>query len=128
MGMGYSANVVNGVSEEFIKKVAKEEWEKFMAAIAADENYSFGDFAKDQQYEDTEDYSEEVKTSFKELCEVFNKKTGLELYIGYHNGEDGSCYDDVDGVYWYVKGAYQLTPAGEKYKEYIDKWYFVTFG
>lgn len=43
----------------------------------------------------------------------------LTLSLGYHNPDDGDCYDDVDGGYIEVEGARTLTPAGKAFESYF---------
>ena len=55
--------------------------------------------------------------------------TGLELFIGHHSqSDDGDCYDEVDGVFFAVGGLYQLTPAGTKFADRIERRFFVAYG
>ena len=36
--------------------------------------------------------------------------------------------DEVDGVFWKVEGVYVLSPAGEKYKDKINRAFWTEFG
>jgi len=74
-----------------------------------------------------------IKDALAALQSAFMKatkvgKSRLELFLGYHDEESGDRYDDVSGVYWSVVGAYQLSGAGKKYQDYIERKFFVSFG
>lgn len=63
------------------------------------------------------------------LREAFTKKTGLTLYLGFHNSSDeGDRYDEVKGAYWGVGGMYELTKAGKEMDKYVDRRMFVQYG
>ena len=127
MGMGYAAAQVEEVKEELIKQVAGKEYDELIKAIEAEDDMTIGDFAQEARYE--EYFTETLENLYNKLVKKFNKETGLELYIGYHDAEaEGSRYDDIDGVYWCVGGVYQLTPAGKKYEKFIETKNFVNFG
>jgi len=80
-----------------------------------------GDISKDE--------NKELKGFYKEIQCEFEKETGLTVFIGYHDsGSNGSCYDAVDGVYWWVDGMYELTPAGDKMKGIVSREGWVTYG
>lgn len=78
------------------------------------------------------------KKAWDELHEEFMHATAsggrdgssfLDLGIGYHNADDeGDRYDEVDGVYFTVGGVYKLTRAGERFKDIIERKFYVTFG
>ena len=79
-----------------------------------------------------EEYAALIISAYQELQKDFEKVTrvngvGLQLSIGYHNSEDGGKYDDIDGVYFYVENAYVLSPAGEKFKEDIERSLYVVY-
>ena len=57
------------------------------------------------------------------------KRAGLELGLGYHDQENnGDRYDEIAGTFWYVDGAYDLTPAGAKFKKLFERKTFVELG
>jgi len=77
---------------------------------------------------------QEITEAFGNLKAAFAAATAvgtshLDLYIGFHNAEgDGDRYDEVDGVFWAVDGLYQLTLAGQKFGNKVERRFFVTFG
>ena len=75
----------------------------------------------------------QIESAWKKLADTFTKTTtvdgaGLELQPCYHDSDDGDRYDDVEGGFFHVGGVYQLTPAGTKYAEKIERLGFVEFG
>ena len=130
MGMGYAACHAQVIDEENLKKVDPEIKELFKlleATIEDNENFDFNEFTRMCAYCNTlEDMLKElngqddlpsdvVKVAWKivdKITKAFKKKTKLDLYLDYHNSEeDGSRYDDVDGVIWIVGGCYIKSPA-----------------
>jgi len=127
MGMGYGANFVDTVTEEFVEEVAGAELENFKQALENIE-VEISTFAQEAEF-DQDEYGDEVDQSYDALVKKFEAVTGLGLDIGYHNQEDeGDRYDDIDGVYWSVGGVYQPTDAGLKYGAKISRAFFVNFG
>lgn len=61
-------------------------------------------------------------------CVMLNQNTGLELYLDYHDPDDGDMYDEVNGVMWCVDGVYQLTEAGKIHHKQIQRKGWVSFG
>ena len=134
MGMGYSANEVYTVSEEFIKEICQKEFDNFMLELENDE-VEFDDFARHDAPETiisrktNDDETMKHTVAYVELCLVFQEKTGLSLEVMYHDQEnDGDRYDEIGGIVWVVGDVYQYTPAGEKYKDKIERKGFVVFG
>jgi hypothetical protein len=125
MSMGYAANFAEVIEQEFVKKQCPEQFEKFNSALDENQDETLESFA--QNAEDLDEKSKEGKT-YIELCEAFEKKTGLSLYISYHDPDNGDTYDDVNGVMWCVDGVYELTPAGKKHQKQIQRVSWVSFG
>ncbi len=133
MGMGYSANFADTVKEEFVKQQCPKEFEDFMLSLEGESDeerdISLEQFAMD--HPDSLDLSEDekIRKSFYELCDSFKTKTGLELHILHHDSQNnGDRYDDVDGVFWVVSNAYELTDAGKKNEKDIERKLWVVFG
>jgi hypothetical protein len=127
MGMGYGANYVDVVEESFIEEIVGknliEECRKLLAVA------DISAFIRYFDYGDESDNAPELINVYENIICKFNKITGLDVGLGYHDkNEDGDRYDDVNGWYWWVEGVYQLTPIGEKYKDKIERKFFVTFG
>jgi hypothetical protein len=130
MGMGYGANYAEVVEEKFVKETCPKELEAFHAAVVANDNVDLENVAKDLELGDDNGYlTPKIKKAYKALTKAFNKKTGLNLGIGYHCIEDnGDRYDDINGVYWSVGGVWTRTPAGKKFESKITRSFFVTYG
>jgi hypothetical protein len=132
MGMGYGANFVDTVSEDFVKKVVGEKlFNNFLKACEAIEPYEITMLFGQGDYETVKEGEEhfEVCTLYAKILSIFEKKTGLGLFYDYHDASsDGDRYDDVDGAFWGVTGAYTLSKAGKKNKEHIERKFYVTFG
>jgi len=63
------------------------------------------------------------------LINAFRTKTGgLELDICFHDPENGDRYDEVSGLFFTISGAYQYAPAGEKFKQFIERKGWVEYG
>jgi hypothetical protein len=75
-----------------------------------------------------------ITQAFKDLQTAFARATSasdshLDLRISYHDAEEhGSRYDEIGGVFWHVEGLYQLSPAGLKFQDRVQRKSFVTFG
>lgn len=69
----------------------------------------------------------ELRFTFAKATAV-NISSCLELDIGYHSEEDGDRYDEVSDAYYYVSGVHELTLAGKKFKEHIERKFYVSFG
>ena len=128
MGMGYGANYAEVVEDTFVKKTCPKEHTAFYQAIA-DKEEDFETVAQNIQLDDKKEIPLKVRKAYIALTKAFNKKTGLNLGIGYHCIEDnGDRYDDVNGAYWCVGGVWTRTPAGKKYRAQITRSFFVTYG
>ena len=128
MGMGYGSNYADVVEDRFIEKICPKEWKKFIDAISKNEEFeNMEEFAQVISYDDVGE--DEATLAYNSLVTAFNNETKLDLSLGYHDcDENGDRYDDINGCFWRVDGVYQLTPAGMKYKNEIDRKFFVTFG
>ena len=131
MASGHSAAHADTVNEGFILMHAGAELQAFKAsfdapgaAISSEE-----EFAQKAQREDLDEGSQDQQDLYKTLQETFKLKTGLDLAIRFHDSDNqGDCYDDVNGVFWDVDGVYQYSPAGEKFKDFIERKFYVTYG
>jgi len=127
MGMGYGAGYADVVSDEFVKKTCRKEFNALDKLITDNEDVDWDAFATDAQYDQFE--IEEIEEAFVKLTKAFKKATGLELGIGFHDMDDeGDRYDDVNGMYWWVDGVWVLSKAGKEHEKHIDRKLFVTFG
>jgi hypothetical protein len=131
MGMGYGANYADVVTANFVKKIRPKEYADFMKALKA-ADVDFDSFA--QSLNNTED--EELSKKFAYLCASFYEATkdassgkGLLLNVGFHDKtEEGDRYDEVDGGFFAVGGAYEMTPSGKQFAKQIKRKFYVTFG
>lgn len=131
MGMGYAANFAEVVKEDFVKKIVGEElFDEFSDLVLELGSSDITELFANDEYENIEkdDDNYGICKVYKEIVKKFEKETGLGLYYNYHDSDDGDRYDDVSGAYWGVTGVYILSEAGKKYKEEIERNYFVTFG
>ena len=127
MGMGMAAASADVIEVKSIRKFCKDEYDAFIGLVEGCE-LDMEEFARNAEY-DLDDYDKDVVKAYKELCSAFENKTGLGLNVAFHNSEDeGDIYDDVDGIYWYVDGMYELTPAGKIMEKYVERKNFVQFG
>jgi hypothetical protein len=71
-----------------------------------------------------------VETAWDSLCAAFTEKhPGLSLSLGYHaSDDDGDRYDDIDGGFIELDGAYVLHSSAEKIREGFERQFFVVFG
>ena len=124
--MGYGAGYADVVNESFIQEHCDKELTKFKSLVVDIE--AFAQLAMIDEQDSSEE-SANVVRAYNALRMAFKRKTGLMLSLSYHNSDDeGSSYDEVDGVYWAVDGVYQLTSAGKKYSMEIQRKFFVAFG
>lgn len=154
MSMGYGAAFAETIKETSLKKICPGSFAVFMEFFDADSDedadkdghciISLEAFAKAAQFNDYDSLLEigtgsmkDIDTALKQIKRAWNKlradfkknTEGLTLHIAFHDqGDEGSSYDDVDGVYFCVGNAYQLTPAGKKFKRHIKRAFFVQYG
>ena len=127
--MGYGAGHADCVDQSFVKKQCPKEFKAFLKAIEDSGNFDFDCVARAASYDQVEeDCSKEILEAYVNLTTAFEKKTGLSLYLGFHDKtEEGDRYDDVDGAYFWVDKVFTLTPAGKKYQKHITRCNFVQF-
>ena len=78
----------------------------------------------------------EIKSAYRQLQEAFSRATllagtqsNLQLNIAYHDSESQGCRgDEVDGVFWCVDGAYELSPAGRQFQDKFERKFFTSWG
>jgi hypothetical protein len=127
MGMGYAANYADTVEQDFVKDICPQEFEAFIQALT-NKDINLDEFAQTwRDYSPKEEKREPYKT-YQALCEAFNKKTGLNLYLDFHSEDEGDRYDDVNGVMWCVDGVHELTKAGKKHQKQIQRKFWVSLG
>jgi hypothetical protein len=146
MGMGYGANYADVVEEPFIASICKKEFDDFKNAFSEwetmeeeieEEDLQDLDFLELFEYGEYHRVKDCSNVKLSVLCKTYDillktfyeKTNGLSLYYRIHDKEDnGDRYDEVDGFFWEVSEVYKYTDAGEKYKEFIKRCFYVTYG
>lgn len=149
MGMGFGANFVVAIQEVDVARiVGKPLMKKYNEALDALEAAGGGrdEFARDIFYSMAGDsldkgIPEQVKAHdealalYEKIRSVFQKKTGIELLLGFHDQEEeGDRYDDISGAFWHLDftdcfpASKQFTALRKKCKKRIGINHFVTFG
>ena len=78
---------------------------------------------------DAESRKNDPHRALQALINAFQTKTGgLELDICFHDPENGDRYDEVSGLFFTASEVYQFTPAGEKFKQFIERKGWVEYG
>lgn len=136
MGMGNYAAFAEVITEDFVKEISPEKFQELIEVLNEVDDMTLNELASSSQYGNdlvgelntkcSEEEAQKIVNAYESLCEDFEKKTGLSLYLNYHDAEDRG--DEVDGMFWCVDGVYQYSPAGEKYKEKIERKFWTTFG
>ena len=138
MSMGHSAVFSVVIEEEDLEKLKLEELSLFYQAVE-DAGTTVEDVAgvvRFEYYDINDLYVDDphpVADAYEKLREAFKTRTGLELFLNYHNSkDDGDIYDDVSGCFWELSfsDVYMLTPEAEKLQETIpfDIQHYVVFG
>lgn len=128
MGMGYACSFAEVIEQETVVKFCPKEFKKLTDTLG-ETSFAIEDVARCVSYMDFSEVGEKIKKAFYALTKAFNKKTGLALYMGYHDAEsEGDRYDEVDGAFWAVEGMYKLSPAGKKMDKFVSRKFWVTFG
>lgn len=132
MGMGYAACSTQAFKYDDVKELCPAE----VAAIEAVEGFeSWGALAQ-SLWCDNEEELAPFKPLVEALCNAFSKATevdgkGLKLILTYYDEGSGDRYDEVehlDGCMFEVEGVYQMTPAGNKFKDKLAFATYVVFG
>jgi len=128
MGMGYAAAYADVIEDKYIKQFCPKEFEAFTGIVDGCE-LDLDEFARNAEYNFLDGYDKDLVKAYENLCEAFKKETGLEIGLAYHDsGDEGDRYDDIDGIYWWVNGMYELTKAGKKMEKFVERKTFVQFG
>jgi len=138
MGMGTYACFAEVVEGDFIKEVCPEKYNTLLDLLKEaesdldefstyfDETYGYEEDIPQNESNKVMEVWGRIKVAYTELTEAFNKATGLYLGIRYHDAEDRG--DEVDGGFWEVNGVYDYTPAGQKYKDKINRKFWTVYG
>jgi len=138
MSMGYGANYTDIVSKEDLIKITKDIGNDFFDNFSDD--YDLDSFAQDK-YQDSENYKDldienpeklfaSHEKRFIKMRDLFLLKTQLDIEIGYHSVDGGSCY--IDGYFFGVWNVYKKTPEADEFEKTIGhtvkRKFFVTYG
>ncbi len=122
--MGMYTSHADTVTDDFINEVCPDEYAALAKILIANKTNLDG-FASvataELEIDFGEDIAKDMVDAYVALLMAFSEKTDLVLAIRYHVKEDRG--DEVNGMFWEVKGAgvYVYSPAGEKYKDKIDR-------
>ena len=146
MSMGYSACFTEHVSDDNLKKILGDEADKLdqLKKLIDDcENECTDDLVRYLDDGDIGGLNDAEADGLKQLKKLWaaiqkrvKKETGLKLYINYHDSSDnGSCYDDVDGVFFdfahgeLYKPSAKFQKLRKKFgKDVVERQFFVEFG
>ena len=72
----------------------------------------------------------QIEAAWQRLADSFKRATavdgsGLELHTQYQDPDNTDFCNEVDGGFFHVEGAYQLSPAGTRYIDRIQRVCFV---
>ncbi len=133
MGMGYVACSEWVISNEKVKEIVSNEYDKFIKVLL-NNDISIEEFAMEAQFIDEiiaglkdlkkalpddvvwDDFCSEAGLAYEELIKAFKDKTDIRIYLKYHDQEvDGDRYDEVDGAFFVLdwNDMYQLTPEAK---------------
>lgn len=145
MSMGYGANYADVITPETLGSVIGDK--KLVNGFVKKFNgYELGDCESSEELAETLSGVDPMdidtdRTAFKNLkkkwdkiSSKFQEVTGLKIFVEYHDSEnEGSRYDDVDGMYFCVGGLWQPTNKFREFKkkfgdEAITRAFYVTFG
>ena len=149
MSMGYGANFAETISKENLIKVVKDKRlvnnfiEKFTNYRFAEcETADYDELAMTVSGEDIRDMEpkskrfKELKALWDKIAQKFKDETDIDLYIGFHDaGDEGDCYDEVDGLYFNVshRALYEPTKAYKDMmakfgEDIVERKFYVNFG
>lgn len=146
MSMGYSACFTEHVSDDNLKKILGDEADKLdqLKKLIDDcNNECADDLVRYLDDGDIGGLNDAEADGIKQLTKLWaaiqkrvKKETGLKLYINYHDSDNtGSCYDDVDGVFFdfangeLYKPSVKFQKLRKKFGEdVVERQFFVEFG
>ena len=131
MGMGYAGVQVQVLSMDYMQELFGERWTKFMdESMEECEDYASWWEASCYGCGDADERGKLCTKMFADMAEEFaNKHPGLHIAANYHSREEmGDRYDDVDGPFIELLGAYVISDAAQKIKQHWDNQSYVQFG
>ena len=145
MSMGYGANFADVIKPEALGVVVGDK--KLVAGFVKKFNgYELGEYESSDELVQTLNGDapmdldtdraafKKLEADWKKISSKFKEVTGLDIYVEYHDSEnEGSRYDDVDGMYFSVGGLWQPTKKFREFKkkfgdDAITRSFYVTFG
>ena len=105
--------------DQFCRAEAQEEWEYLELEVKGKRTIA--------------EAIAQIKDAWSRLSAAFAQATavdgaGLTVEPGYHDPEQGERGDEVVDGFFHVEGVYQLTPAGKRFANKIERLTFVEFG
>ena len=139
MATGMCACWADVVQEELLQQLCPEEFQRFTHALlemdisAGEFHHKWysreANFTGPEHEGDTDSQIDDPFQALQALINAFRTQTnGLELNICFHDTENGDRYDEVSGLFFTVSGVYKYTPAGEMYKQFIERKGWVEYG
>ena len=142
MGMGYSGAFALVIEQEKIEEMSLVTFKNFLEGLKTynvplshfAQSYSIEDVIYDEEGEElSEDSMNKLYDLFESFQEEFKNRTGVDIYIGYHDQEEqGSHYDDVDDVFFALdfSDVYEMTPEAKYLQEKtgFEMKFFVSYG
>lgn len=146
MSMGSSAAFAEVVEPETIKKIlGKRKAAKFDRFVELFNSLEEGegassliDFIQEGEQNAVSDPEDpelaELDQLWDDISDTVKQKTGLDIYVNFHNADDGDCYDEVEGLFFDFSNSqlYQPTEAFKKLqkkygKEVVTRSFYTVF-
>jgi len=135
MSMGSSAAFAEVVEPETIKKILGKSKaakldrfiELFNSLEEAEGASCLIDFVQEGEQNAVSDPDDpelaELDQLWDDICDAVKQKTGLDIYVNYHDADDGDCYDEVEGLFFDFSTSqlYQPTEAFKKLQQKYGK-------
>ena len=133
MGSGNYPNYADCIKHEFVKEECPYLYDELITLLN-ESDMSFDAFADcisnyigdATSFSIDEDNFEKLNKCWETLQKLFKRFTGLELSLVHHTKDDRGVI--FDGGSFSVEGVYGFTPAGEKYKNKIERKVWNKFG
>lgn len=130
MSSGFASNFAEVIEDKTLAKLFPQEHAALVHAMSV-EGTDLLQVAQGVENDEDLDVTQVSRDRVADLCRAFDwKYEGLQLYISYHDAENsGDRYDEVNGAYWGINGAYVLSEgAKELGASNFDRLFFVSFG
>ena len=135
MSMGSSAAFAEVVEPETIKKILGKRKEAkldrfielFNTLQEGEGASSLIDFVQEGEQNAVSDPEDpelaELDQLWDDIADAVKQKTGLDIYVNYHDADDGDCYDEVEGLFFDFNHSqlYQPTEAFKKLQKKYGK-------